>query len=83
MVSVLCLAYLIDFAVLRWKVANTRNAMGVVTVRPYYAVPRKDHREEYIIDDPTDVSCVHSLFPHAGASPCWYLSRHRDRRIDM
>jgi hypothetical protein len=26
---------------------------------------------------------VHALFPHAGALPCWYLSRHPEQRTDI
>jgi hypothetical protein len=82
-VLALCVIYAGDYLLLRYKMATNRNAFGTVTVRPYYAVPRKDHRTEFLFDEPEDETCVHSLFPHAGDSPCWYLSRHQERRIDM
>lgn len=75
--------YILDFLVLRYRVAANRNPYGTVTVQPYYAVPRKDHKTEFMFDDPQDMTCVHSLFPHFGDSPCWYLNRHPQRRIDM
>jgi hypothetical protein len=75
--------YACDYLVLRYRVATNHQPFGTVTVRPYYAVPRKDHKTEFLFDDPTDETCVHSLFPHMGDSPCWYLSRNRDQRIDM
>ncbi|MBV9759280.1 MAG: hypothetical protein JO340_01840 [Acidobacteriaceae bacterium] len=75
--------YIADFLVLRYRVATNRNPYGTVTVQPYYAVPRKDRKTEFMFDDPQDVACVHSLFPHFGDSPCWYLTRHAQRRIDM
>ena len=75
--------YLIDFCVLRFRAATHRNAYSSVEVRPYYAVPRKDHRTEFMFDDPRQEPCVNSLFPHEGDSPCWYLRRNKDRRIDM
>ena len=81
--SLICVAYLTDFVILKWKFANQRNPVGTVNVRPYYAVPRKDHKEEYMFDEPFDESCVNSLFPHGGSSPCWYLSRHKEKRIDL
>jgi hypothetical protein len=28
------------------------------------------------------VTCVHSLFPHMGYQPCWYLSRHSEQRTN-
>jgi hypothetical protein len=28
-------------------------------------------------------TCVHSLFPQNGYYPCWYVSRHPDKLIDI
>jgi hypothetical protein len=75
--------YAADYLLLRYRVATNRNPYGTVTVQPYYAVPRKDHRTEFLFDDPQDQTCVHSLFPHFGNSPCWYLIRNKEKRINM
>lgn len=75
--------YAADYLLLRYRVATNRNPYGTVTVQPYYAVPRKDHKTEFLFDDPRDQPCVHSLFPHFGDSPCWYLNRNRQKRINM
>lgn len=75
--------YAVDYAVLRVRIAMNRSPFGTVMVRPYYAVPRKDHKTEFLFDDPRNQTCVHSLFPHEGDSPCWYLSRHREQRIEL
>lgn len=72
-----------DYVILRYRIATHRAAFGTVTIRPYYAVPRKDHKTEFLFDDPQQQTCVHSLFPHVGDSPCWYLSKHTDQRIDI
>ena len=72
-----------DYLLLRYRVAANRNPYGTVTVQPYYAVPRKDHKTEFMFDDPQDQACVHSLFPHLGDSPCWYLNRNKQKRINM
>ena len=58
-------------------------AFGTVLVRPYYAVPLKDGKTEFIMLSPETRTCVHSLFPHFGAAPCWYLEGHKRQRIDM
>lgn len=79
----LAIVYALDYAVLRYRIATNRNPYGTVTVRPYYAVPRKDHKTEFLFDDPHDQTCVNSLFPHFGDTPCWYLTRHTEPRIDM
>jgi hypothetical protein len=72
-----------DYLVLRVRVATNSNAFGTVTVQPYYAVPQKNHREEYMLSDPEDDTCVNSLLPHLGDDPCWYLRRHKEKRIQM
>ena len=75
------LVYAADAAVLRYRAATNRNAFSTVTVRPYYAVPRKDKKIEYMYDAPRDETCVNSLFPHMGDSPCWYLRGHKDEQL--
>jgi hypothetical protein len=75
------IAFGVDAAVLRYRISNKSGALGSVTVRPYYAVPLKDKKIEYMFDDPQDETCVNSLFPHMGYSPCWYLQRHRQREM--
>jgi hypothetical protein len=60
-----------------------RDPFGTVQVQPYYAVRLKNHRIEYTMADPETETCVHSLFPQSGYTPCWYLSRHTQRRIDI
>ena len=76
-------AYLADYAVLRFCVATNRNATATVTVRPVYAVPHKNRTTEFMLGDPQDQTCVNSLFPHMGESPCWYLRKHKEQQIDM
>ena len=53
------IVYVIDYAVLRYRIATNHNAFGTVVVRPYYAVPQKNHRTEFLFDDPQNESCVH------------------------
>jgi hypothetical protein len=77
------LVYALDAAILRYRVSTNKNPYGAVTVRPYYAIPRKDAKIELMFDDPRDETCVNSLFPQMGDSPCWYLRKHPEKRIDM
>jgi hypothetical protein len=79
MIFLLALLYAGDSVLFRYR----HVPFASVRVTPYYAVPRKDHKIEYMFDNPRDETCVNSLFPRQGDSPCWYLSRHRERRIDM
>ncbi|MDQ2712169.1 MAG: hypothetical protein M3Y24_08065 [Acidobacteriota bacterium] len=75
--------YILDYGVLRYRIAVNRTPFGSVTVRPYYAVPQKNHSTEFLMGDPQAQTCVNSIFPHVGDSPCWYLTRHKDQRINM
>ena len=83
LLTVAALAYGADFAWIRYKVAKNNDPFGTLTVRPYYAVPRKDHKLEFMFDDPETETCVNSLFPQLGDRPCWYAKTHKDKRIDL
>jgi hypothetical protein len=48
-----------------------------------FAVLRKDGRYDILSAPPEDRACVHSIFPHSGVSPCWYVKRLNDKPIMM
>ena len=77
------LAFGVDYAIFRVRVAAHWNPYGSVTVDHYYAVQQKNGKTKFIFDPPASQTCVHSLFPHAGWLPCWYLSRHPEQRTDI
>jgi hypothetical protein len=72
-----------DYLSLRYRIPNHREQFGVVKVRRYYAIPQKNNRLEYTFDAPENQTCVQSLFPHLGCTPCWYLRRRAQKRIDL
>jgi hypothetical protein len=76
-------AYLLDYVVLRVRMATNRNPTGTVTIQPVYEVPQKNRRTEYLRGDLEDRTCVHALFPHSGYLPCWYLGSHKEQHIHM
>jgi hypothetical protein len=80
--ALLAILYAADYVLLRYRV-STQSAFDTVTVREVYAVPRNDHKLEYLPDEPRDETCVKSLFPHLGDTPCWYLRTHTERRINL
>jgi hypothetical protein len=50
------------------------------------AIPQKYGKTEYAVDavNPQQtVTCVHSIFPHYGYAPCWYVSRKIIKPIPM
>jgi len=74
---VLCLLYAGDSVLAR------RRPLASVSVQRYYAVLEKDRKTEFMFAEPENQPCVHSLFPHFGYAPCWYLRRHAVQRITM
>jgi len=79
----LSILYAGDYLSVRYRIPKSRDPFGVVIIQPYYAVPRKDRKTEFIFLEPENQVCVHSLFPHLGYSPCWYLNRRKQKRIDV
>ncbi len=82
-VGVALLAYGVDYAVFRYRVASNRQPYGQITVTSYDAVLQKNGKTEFIFNPPQAQTCVHALFPHAGYVPCWYLQRHTEQRTNI
>jgi hypothetical protein len=82
-VVLLGLVYAGDYLSLRYRIPRSRAQFGSVTVREMYAIHEKNNKTEYQFTPPQDEVCVQSLFPHFGYSPCWYLQRHTEKRIDI
>jgi hypothetical protein len=50
------------------------------------AIPQKSGKFDYQIDQTQPVetlTCVHSLFPHYGDQPCWYLKPRLNQPIPV
>jgi hypothetical protein len=79
----LLILYVGDYLSLRYQIPKGRAQFGEVKVQRYYAVGLKSGKTEFMFLGPKNQKCVHSLFPHFGDSPCWYLRRKSVQRIDM
>ena len=79
---IVAVVWVCDYLSVRFKFPN-KQPLGTVAVRTYYAVPQKDGKTQFLFDPPQQQDCVHSVFPHAGLEPCWYLSSHTQKRVDM
>lgn len=75
--------YLGDYVSVRYRVPGNREQFATVPVQRFYAVQLKGRKTEYMYDEPETRKCVNSLFPHLGATPCWYAVRHKYQRIDV
>jgi hypothetical protein len=80
---VLGLVYGGDYLSVRLKIPKGRDPFGTVQVQRYYSVMKKDGKPDFYFDQPQNQTCVRSLFPHLGYSPCWYLNRHKVQKIDV
>jgi hypothetical protein len=88
LVSALLLTYVVDSAAVRIRALHPTGARPyeTMTVPRVLAIPENGGKTEYQIDQlrPEEtVTCVHSLFPHSGYKPCWYVKRSAMRPIPM
>jgi hypothetical protein len=82
-ISLLAVVYAADYVLVRYRIAKNRNPYEVVSIRRSYAVTMKNGKPEYYFDQPIEQTCVHSLFPHFGFAPCWYLQRRKTQQVKM
>src|ERR1700746_2896710 len=80
--AVSAILYVADDLSVRYGIPEGRQRFGTVTVQRYDAISEKSNRTEFVFESPLILTCVHSLFPHMGYQPCWYLTRHTEQRIN-
>jgi len=88
LVMVLAIAYGYDYASVRRRMNANKpgDPFDVVTYPHILAIPEKGNKVEYALDarSPMETqSCVHSLFPHSGYTPCWYVMRNSKNPTPM
>ncbi len=54
-----------------------------VTINRYVTIPLKGGKQEFDYLGSFDVPCSRSLFPQAGQSACWQLSRNPNQGMTM
>ena len=90
-ISVLVLALCVfaaDYLVLRVRMryAARTTPFETMTRTRVLAIPKKNGKYEYQIDQlqPAEtLTCVHSLFPHYGDQPCWYVKPRINQPIPV
>jgi hypothetical protein len=87
-IVVVVAAFVLDYLVLRAKIMFPKlgAATGTVQMTRMYAISEKNGRVEYELDanqPEVTMPCVHSLFPHMGNSPCWYLQQNANKPIPV
>src|SRR5580704_813541 len=87
-VVVIVVLFVLDYVVLRAKIIFPKlgAATGTVVMTRLYAISQKNGRVEYELDanqPEVTMPCVHSLFPHMGNNPCWYLQQNATKPIPV
>jgi hypothetical protein len=82
------LAYATDYLYVRIRMIHPKPAdpFESMTTLRVLAIPEKNGKTEYEVDaqNPEQTAtCVHSLFPHYGYSPCWYVKPRINQPIPM
>jgi hypothetical protein len=83
LLTVLAMVYMGDYCGVRYRISRGRYPFDQVVVQPFYIIHQKNGKIDYERGDLESDQCVRSLFPHMGYAPCWYLSRHPDKHIDI
>lgn len=81
-VAALAVLYVGDDLSARLPIPRSRNVYGKVTIERLDTIPHKNGKVEYIPEEPVNETCIHSLFPHMGYLPCWYLARKTEQRVN-
>jgi hypothetical protein len=84
----LALVYGYDFFSVRHRMSAQKpgDPFDVMTYPHLLAIPQKGNKVDYELDVQSPMeseSCVHSLFPHYGYTPCWYVLRKSKNPTQM
>jgi len=85
LIVAILVTYIGDYASVRYRIwkPSTNNPFESVKLDRFYAITQKNGREDYEPADSQTVTCVHSIFPHSGFNPCWYVVRQNGKAIPM
>jgi len=84
----LALLFCTDYLYVRVRLLHPKPADPFETIKALrvLAIPEKNGKTSYEVDSQNPeqtVTCVHSLFPHSGYSPCWYVKPRINQPIPM
>ena len=75
LLAAVVVAYAVDAAQMRVRLATGGSSRAYGTVTVLYAAALKGGNYEIYGDQPEKETCSRSLFPQMGYTPCWYLRR--------
>ena len=74
-VCVLATIYGVDYLWLQLRLESKDPNSAMDSVTRYDATTLKNGKVQIFFGQPEIQRCVHSLLPHLGYTPCWYLKR--------
>jgi len=82
------IVYASDYLYVRVRMVHPKPTEPFETLKTLrvLAIPEKNGKTSYEVDSQNPeqiVTCVHSLFPHYGYSPCWYVKPKINQPIPM
>jgi hypothetical protein len=85
---ILAAAYCGDYLWFRARMIHPKpgDPLETLTAARVLAIPEKGNKTSYEIDQQNPeqtITCLHSLFPHSGYSPCWYIKPRINQPIPM
>jgi hypothetical protein len=88
LIAAVVLVYAGDYIYLRVRMLHPMptNPFETMARTRVLAIPQKSGKFDYQIDQTQPVetlTCVHSLFPHYGDQPCWYLKPRVNQPIPI
>src|SRR5882724_899936 len=83
--ALIVVIYFGDFLWLRYRMwkPTANDPFETMKLDRFYAIAQKNGRVDFEPADVQTVTCVHSIFPHVGYNPCWYVARQNGKPIPM
>jgi hypothetical protein len=82
-VVALAAVFVADYLFLRMRMVSNFAGEPLGSVTTYPATTTKSGKLEIFYETPQTQVCAHSIFPHMGHMPCWYLSRSKISLISL
>ncbi len=81
----LAVTFVVDFAWVHIRMIKPKpgDPFDTVHLERVIAIQKKSGLYDLTPAPPEDRPCVHSIFPHTGLSPCWYVKRLNEKPIFM
>jgi len=83
LVALVAIFYVGEFVSVKYRIPASREPLGTVQINKFYAVPQKNGKTSFEPGEPATQTCVNSIFPHLGYSPCWYVRQHKNQQINL